>query len=433
MHLVCKEVYVEPVMDGNERESVMRWYADSRDELGRLFGTHDAPMVPLIVCKTPECATKFAGPTRRSRVVSEPRRAIVIAGLGRLAKPTFVHEMIHVEIARRTAGQPQVPAWFNEGVATYLSDNVICDNVKPSIDDLRRLSRGSAWNGFTEQPSKIEGAYCQARDEIGAWAATHGREHIIPLIDAVAAGRSFDELYGAMLTKGAAPLATERALVASFGFDEKDGADALDHATHPHHAVLRDGAGRAAGHKGMAIRVKDGAHVRADGFDEYGLPDAPFTLSMWVKPDANAKVLVHTSRPIEGAGGWCQSVLGFDAGGHLVAQTPFAPEPKAFLTATGPALDLDKWSHVAVEWSEADGLRLYVNGKLAADAQPRSALERHRDVPASPMYLFFGSDHRGECWTSTIERGDFRGTLDEVRVYSYALTPAEIAEDMKRN
>jgi len=49
------------------------------------------------------------------------------------------------------------------------------------------------------------------------------------------------------------------------------------------------------------------------------------------------------------------------------------------------------------------------------------------------MYLFLGSDHQTRCWTSTIEHGDFNGTLDEVHVYSYALTPAEIADDMKSN
>ena len=147
--------------------------------------------------------------------------------------------------------------------------------------------------------------------------------------------------------------------------------------------------------------MKNGAHVRADAFEEYGLPDEPFTLSVRVKPAADSKVLVHTSRPGEGSGGWCESLLGFDSDGHLVAQTAFAPEPKAFLTATGPVLALEAWSHVAVAWSETDGLRLFVNGKLAASAQPRSPLERHRDVPASPMYFFFGSDRQSNCWTST--------------------------------
>ena len=431
MHLVCKDVYVEPVMSSNERESVMRMYSDSLIELGHLFGLHDDAMIPVIVCKSEACAIKFSGPSRRARVVAEPRPAIIMTGLGPRTKATFVHEMIHVEISRRTAGNPQVPAWFNEGVATYLSQNAPCDGIKPSIDDLRRLSTGRAWTAFTEQPSKIDGAYCQARDEVAAWASVHGRQRIVPLVDAVASGTPFADLYGPMLTKGLPPLDTQRALVAKFDFDEASGAEATDRSGHAHRASLVDGATRVAGRKGRAVTFENGAYVRADGFEEYGLPDAPFTLSMWVNPRTNANVLVHTSMPSEGGGGFCQSLLGFDASGHLVAQIPFATEPKAFLTATGPILSRRQWSHVAVEWSESEGLRLFVNGKLAAEAQAKSARERHRDAPASPMYLFLGSDHRSQCWTSTIEHGHFDGMLDEVHLYSYALAPAEIAADMK--
>ncbi len=433
MHLVCKDVYVEPAMSADEREAVMRMYSDSVIELGRLFGLHDDSMIPVIVCKTRGCATKFSGPSRRARVVFEPRPAIIMTGLGPLTKRTFVHEMIHVEIARRTAGKPQVPAWFDEGVATYLSQNVQCEGIKPSIDDLRRLSNGRAWSRFTEQPSKIDGAYCQVRDEVAAWASVHGPKGIVALVDAVAAGAPFDDLYGPMLTKGAQPLATQRALVAKFDFDAEVGTDATDRSGHAHRASLVHGATRVAGHKGKAITFENGAHVRADGFEEYGLPDAPFTLSMWVNPRANANVLVHTSMPIEGGGGWCQSLLGFDSGGHLVAQTPFASDPHAFLTATGPVLARHQWSHVAVQWSDSEGLRLFVNGRLAAEAESKSSRERHRDAPASPMYLFLGSDHGTQCWTSTIEHGSFDGMLDDVHVYSYALTRAEIAADMKQD
>jgi hypothetical protein len=433
MPLVCRDVYVESALTANERESVEHWYADGIAELQRLFGLHDDAMIPLIVCKTAACGEKFSGPTRRSRLVSEPRPAIIITGLGPLAKPTFVHEMIHAEIMRRTEGKPQVPAWFNEGVATFLSDNVICDDVAPAIDDLRRLSSNGAWNGFTEQRSKIHGAYCQVRGELAAWAGVHGREAIVPLIDAVAARRgSFEDLYGPMLTKGAPAFVSEHDYVAGYGFDEKSGSDVLDRAPHPHHAVLSADATRAPGHKGQGLRAKAGAHLRADGFEEYGLPDTPFTLSLWVKPVADAKVLVHTSLPEEGGGGWCLSLLGFDAGGHLVAQTAFAPNPHAFLTATGPVLPLDRWSHVAVAWTEAEGLRLFVDGKLAAEAPPKSRAEQHRIAPASPLHLFFGSDRRSQCWTSSIEGGDFDGSLDEVHVYTRALTPAEIADDMKK-
>jgi hypothetical protein len=127
--------------------------------------------------------------------------------------------------------------------------------------------------------------------------------------------------------------------------------------------------------------------VRADGFVELGVPDAPFSISLWVKPQANAKILVHTSRNASGGDGWCVPLLGHDAGGHLVAQINFEPDEKAFLVATGPVLKLNAWSHVVTTWSAADGIRLYVDGALAASAAPRSPAQRHRFTPASAVYL----------------------------------------------
>jgi hypothetical protein len=149
-----------------------------------------------------------------------------------------------------------------------------------------------------------------------------------------------------------------------------------------------------------------------------------------VKPLGDARVLVHTAAQASGGDGFCVPLLGHDTGGHLVAQVNVAPDPKAFLTATGPTLPRRAWSHVAVTWSAADGVRLYVDGAPAAAAKPASEAERHRFAPGSPMYLFFGSDVGGHCWTSTLEHGDTSGVLDEIHVFDYALTPAEVAADM---
>jgi hypothetical protein len=91
------------------------------------------------------------------------------------------------------------------------------------------------------------------------------------------------------------------------------------------------------------------------------------------------------------------------------------------------------WSHVVTTWSANEGARLYVNGKLAATAAPRSAAERHRDAPASPAYLFFGGDNGARCWTQSVEPGAFDGAIDDIRVYDYALEPKQVIDDMRAN
>jgi hypothetical protein len=124
-------------------------------------------------------------------------------------------------------------------------------------------------------------------------------------------------------------------------------------------------------------------------------------------------------------------LLGHDAQGRLVAQQLFDADPKALLVATGPVLPLRSWTHVAVTWSTADGVRLYVGGALAAAAAPLAPNERHRLASAAPTYLFFGTDRSANCWTTSIERGDWNGIVDELRIYDYALTPAEIEADAR--
>jgi hypothetical protein len=345
----------------------------------------------------------------------------------------MLHEMVHVEIARRMGrtSRRALPTWFDEGVATFVGDNAPCaPGTKRAIDDLRRLDQSYAWEGFTDMTGKMAPAYCQARDEIAAWAARRGRPALVEVVDAVAAGRSFDDVYGPLVT-AILPDAWDRSLEGRFALDENIGTNAVDASGRSHIATLMDGAIWTTGHGGAAVKVLGGSHVRADGFADFGVPDAPFSISLWAKPLANAKVLVHASMNASGGDGWCVPVLGHDAAGHLVAEVNFDDDAKAFLTATGPVLPLGTWSHVVVSWSAADGVRLYVGGALAASAPPRSAAERHRTAPASPAYLFFGSSHAARCWSRGIELGDWNGALDELRVYNSALTAEQVASDMR--
>jgi hypothetical protein len=432
--VLCHGLYADRKTTIEQRESLKRWYGESLRGLATFFGAAKREEPPIAIsCNSDACALHFTGPTRRSKAFIDPRPMVVINGIGSLTKGTMLHELIHVEIARRMrkTGAAGVPAWFDEGVATFVGDNAPCPaGTKRAIDDLRRLDAQYAWQGFTELAGKIEPAYCQARDEIGAWAARHGRAALVDVIDAVAAGRSFDEVYGPLVTS-IAPEAFDRSLDGRFPLDENVGTSAVDQSGRSHVASLIGGAVWTIGHRGAGVKVASGSYVRADGFVDFGVPDAPFSISFWEKPLANAKVVVHTSRNASGSDGWCVPLVGHDTSGHLVAQVNFANDEKAFIAATGPVPALNTWTHVVTTWSTADGLRLYVNGALAASTQPRSPAERHRTAPASPVYLSFGSNNDAQCWNHAIEPGSWNGVLDEIRVYNYALTPEQVATDMR--
>lgn len=138
-------------------------------------------------------------------------------------------------------------------------------------------------------------------------------------------------------------------------------------------------------------------------------------------PDANAKVIVHTAVNPSGGDGFCLPLVGNDDAGHIVAQIAFDADPRAMVSAVGPALPLGKWSYVLASWSSRDGLRLYVDGALVGTAPAK-----HRLAPASPISLFVGSDRGAACWTHRIESGDFNGAVDDLRVWDHALSEEEV-------
>lgn len=430
---LCKGLFGDPALDEHERAGVRRAYVDALAAMSRELGEGQRPIV--VSCKTEACAVAFTGPTRRSRAFldrggREPM-VVVNGGLNPLTKGTTIHEMIHVAIALRMGkSRSRLPTWFDEGVATFIGDNGRCTpRPKRAIDDLRRLDTDYAWNGFTNMAGKLEATYCQARDELGAWIAKRGRAAVLEVVDGVTAGRPFDALYGPLLT-AVPPEAYERSLDARFSLDENDGESATDTTGRAHVGSLVGGALWTTGRRGAGVKVGGGAAVRVDALSSFGVTDSPFTVSLWVKPLASGRVLVHTAKKPSGGEGWCLPLLGHDAGGRLTAQIGTAPDPKAFLIATGAALRPNQWTHVAVTWSALAGLRLYVNGKLEGETAPRTEAERHRFAPAAPATMFFGSDLGADCWTGTIEHGHWSGVVDELRVYDYELSAAQITEDM---
>ena len=86
-----------------------------------------------------------------------------------------------------------------------------------------------------------------------------------------------------------------------------------------------------------------------------------------------------------------------------------------YVDAFGPALPVATWSHLAATLANGS-LRLYLNGNLAGTASVSGRL------PNANGPLRFGGN---SIW------GDyFAGQLDELRVYTRALSATEIQADM---
>ncbi len=311
-------MYIDPGSTPDQRAAVERWYREGMANVASTFGPASREPPGLLVCFSEACQERFSGVTRRSHVFEDTAgSALYIVGFGALTRGTILHEMVHVEIGRRMGRRERdLPAWFNEGVSSLIGDNAPCpQGYRPPVDDLRRLASARAWRNFTDTPGLTEASYCQARSEVAGWAARHGKDALVGVVDAVSAGRRFGDVYGELVI----PPALDARLEASFSFDQDDLTDGAT-GDDPGPPASLVGGGWTRGHHGSAIKVERGAYLRVDGLLGYGLPDKAFTVMLWVRPRASSGVLVHTAVPAEGHGGWCQPLLGHDAEGHLVAQ-----------------------------------------------------------------------------------------------------------------
>jgi glucose/arabinose dehydrogenase/PKD repeat protein len=200
-------------------------------------------------------------------------------------------------------------------------------------------------------------------------------------------------------------------LVAAYGFNEGTGAAAADASGTANHGTVTGATWTNAGRYGNALSF-DGTN------DAVTVPDANsldlttgMTLEAWVRPTA--------------AGGAWRTVIAKNAG-TTVAYNLYGnrntnvPALEIYngtrLRATnGTAqLPLNTWSHVAGTY-DGSTLRLYVNGtQVGTFATAGSIL-------TSTGQLWIGGNSVWSEW--------FAGLIDEVRVYSRALTAAEIQAD----
>jgi hypothetical protein len=240
------------------------------------------------------------------------------------------------------------------------------------------------------------------------------------------AGRFFqgdiDQLRVWSVARSAAQILDDATLAAHFTLDSTtmvdDGPNHLNGTTMSTTAV--------AGHVGMAASFSgmQTSYASAGGFTALGqthMPNQPFSMAMWINPTAASGILVHVSQASNG-GGWCTPFLGFDATGHLVGQI-YSNGADAGAT-TSAAIPTGMWTHVALTWSMANGVRVYVNGTLTA---MNTAVTTY-SASGAPDFITLGSELMGGgCSAGPITTGPYSGLMDDVWVYSRELTAAEVA------
>ena len=215
--------------------------------------------------------------------------------------------------------------------------------------------------------------------------------------------------------------------IAHWTFDEGSGQTAADSSGNGHSATLGNLAGADAADPTWEC-VAGGYALNFDGTDDLvnagsaaALDDlGPMTISAWIKPDtAGASAVSHVmSKSDTGSGRWFLEI------------DNSAPEDDAFefnkdhdtdvaRVTSNSTVAYDVWQHVAVTWDgSATGANIHTY-KDGVEASYQSTINGS-GTKYSDAALPFVIGNRGNG------NNPFYGLIDDVRVYDYALSTAQI-------
>jgi hypothetical protein len=208
-------LWFEDALSEQERDMVRNSVDQAKANIVDAYGEQKAGDTLVIWCKTKACALFFGGPTMRSFATEAGpnrhggrytfkrptivilRQARAAPGANLRAVETITHELSHREFKARLHSET-VPAWFNEGVATYLGKEHACSPTAHAVDNLSELASPQAWVKYTDQSNAaLVAAYCQARNEVERWTQSHGGfAAVLALLDKRGQGGTFESIYG---------------------------------------------------------------------------------------------------------------------------------------------------------------------------------------------------------------------------------------------
>lgn len=215
MDQVTATLYVEPVMNAEQRRALQQQIDLGRAQVAAFYGSiTTAPY--FVACVTTQCAVRFGSYGELASAFGD--MAIRLSLNDRLTR-LVAHEWSHAEMYRRAGGWRhigKIPRWFDEGVAVVVADEALhapanWDEIARrglSTPPLSELVTRSDWSeavgryGETrgDDPNNLRVVYTTAGREVRAFVACAGAAGVVALLDAVQAGEPFDAAY-ARLTR----------------------------------------------------------------------------------------------------------------------------------------------------------------------------------------------------------------------------------------
>lgn len=207
-----------------------------------------------------------------------------------------------------------------------------------------------------------------------------------------------------------------------------------DYSVNLYHGVTSDTTSMARGRIGEAIYFSSNqSYFQSKTFVSLRNTTLPsFSVSLWIYP-ADPLVggtLIRVSDVQNGSGPFCLDLLAFTSSGNIMFQ--WLQTANIINSTLGPVIPTNTWTHIALTYASANGLRLFVNGQVSITTSNSAGLPWFAD--SEPGYVTlgnispFGATASLSCRNGTIPYtpGSFVGGIDEYRYYARELDNQEI-------
>ncbi len=164
------------------------------------------------------------------------------------------------------------------------------------------------------------------------------------------------------------------------------------------------------------------------------LPSGGMTIEAWIYPRSmgknNAGVIMAKNVGPTPSSGWLFQMAGTNALTFRVNAYDGSPNTDMIRTTINDVLTLNAWNHVVVTWANPHGMydvtvsnvHIYVNGFETSYATSTDGNRVRAPDDSSNFYI--GND--------STSASTFDGKIDQVTIFNYARTPAQIAWDYNR-
>jgi hypothetical protein len=189
----------------DQAEGQLRLLSQANAEVERFFNVLTAKP-RYILCSTLECAEAFGSNGKVSLTYGWQAIQISPKALAdpQLGKAIMIHERLHAELHQRMGTRfswnQQIPNWFDEGLATFLSgDNRISlSHPQTDLDWIKHSKSVWNWGRFVKERGwKV--AYGAAASQVAVIEQRVGRDGLRSLIERTLEGEDFDRVLAAMM------------------------------------------------------------------------------------------------------------------------------------------------------------------------------------------------------------------------------------------